>query len=236
MSAEPAPDAPKSLKDPSRLAARKALLGEPHLTALRALAQRIAEARDAEVPEPDPLDGGVEARLLLLLETPGPAIRGTGLVSRDNPTGTAANLFRFLAEAGIARADTLIWNAIPWVIHAPGALNRAPRRSELVAAMPWLAPLLACLPSLRVVVLAGRVAGMLRPTLVALRPDLAVVAIPHPSPTYVCTAPSVAERIRAGLGEAASCIDRGHRAAFAGNCPALPLNAGNGPRSGTSSG
>lgn len=196
------PARPKSLADPAALAARRALVAAPHLAPLRVLAGRISRERGAPVPDPDPLDGGVRARLLLLLETPGPAIARTGFVSRDNPTGTAANLFRFLSEAGIARCDTLIWNAVPWVVHAPGALNRAPRRSELQAAAPYLAPLLACLPRLAVVVTAGRVAGAARVELERLRPDLFVVAIPHPSPTYVCTAPSVAERIADGLHRA----------------------------------
>ena len=198
----PEPAFPKSLADPEALAARRALRDAAHVAPLRAMAAEIATAFDAPVPDPDPLDGGVGARLLLLLETPGPAIVRTGFVSRDNPTGTAANLFRFLAEADLARADTLIWNAIPFVIHAEGALNRAPRRAEIRAAAPCLAPLLALLPDLVVVVLAGRVAGTARETIAALRPGLPVLAIPHPSPTYVCTAPDVSARIRAGLAEA----------------------------------
>lgn len=175
----------------------------PHVRPLRAFARRIAAERGAEVPDPDPLDAGVEARLLLLLETPGPSIGRTGFVSRDNPTGTAANLFRFLAEAGIARRDTLIWNAVPWVIHAPGALNRAPRRSEAAAA-PYFAPLLALLPRLAVVVPAGRFAQAAAAPLSALRPDLPVIPIPHPSPTYVCTSSTVRVRILAGLSDAAA--------------------------------
>ncbi|GJE69334.1 uracil-DNA glycosylase [Methylorubrum podarium] len=198
------PDAPKSLRDPAVLDARRAMADAPHVRPLRSLAQRIAAESGAEVPDPDPLDGGVEARLLLLLETPGPSIGRTGFVSRDNATGTAANLFRFLNEAGIARRDTLIWNAVPWVIHAPGALNRAPRRSEAAAAAPYLAPLLALLPRLAVVVPAGRFAREASAPLATLRPDLPVVPIPHPSPTYVCTAPSVRERILAGLRQAAT--------------------------------
>lgn len=198
------PDAPKSLRDPAAVAARRAMADALHIRPLRLLAHRIAAERGAAVPDPDPLDGGVEARLLLLLETPGPSIGRTGFVSRDNATGTAANLFRFLREAGIARRDTLIWNAVPWVIHAPGALNRAPRRSEAAAAAPFFAPLLALLPRLRVVVPAGRFAQDAAAPLAALRPDLPVVPIPHPSPTYVCTSPSVAQRIRAGLSEAAA--------------------------------
>lgn len=198
-----APDQPKSLRDPAALAARRALVDAPHIAPIRALARRIADERRAPVPDPDPLDGGVNARMLLLLETPGPAVVRTGFVTRDSATGTAANLFRFLAEAGIPRADTLIWNVVPWVIHAPGALNRAPRRAELRAAEPYLAPLLDLLPGLAVTVLAGRFAGEARPAFEALRPGLPVVGVPHPSPTYVCTAPAVPERIRAGMAEAA---------------------------------
>ncbi|TXM74476.1 uracil-DNA glycosylase [Methylobacterium sp. WL12] len=198
----PEPATPKSLADPEALAARRTLRDGAHGAPLRVLAARIAAEFGAPVPDPDPLDGGVRARLLLLLETPGPAIERTGFVSRDNRTGTAANLFRFLAEADIARADTLIWNAIPFVIHAEGALNRAPRRSEIKAAAPCLAPLIALLPDVAVVVLAGRVAGMAGDTIAALRPDLPVLMIPHPSPTYVCTAPDVSARIRAGLRQA----------------------------------
>ena len=203
----PEPASPKSLADPAVLAARRDWIEAPHVAPLRAMARTIAAERGAPVPDPDPLDGGVAARLLLMLETPGPAIVRTGFVSRDNPTGTAANLFRFLAGAGIARCDTLIWNAVPWVIHAEGALNRAPRRAEVRAAAPCLAPLLALLPELAVVVLAGRVAGEARAGIAALRPDLPVIAVPHPSPTYVCTAPEIALRIRAGL-DAASVILR----------------------------
>ena len=198
-----APDQPKSLSDPAQLAARRALVEAPHIAPIRVLARRVSAERDAPVPDPDPLDGGVNARMLLLLETPGPAVVRTGFVTRDSATGTAANLFRFLAEAGIARADTLIWNVVPWVIHAPGALNRAPRRAELRAAEPYLAPLLDLLPGLAVAVLAGRFAGEARPALASLRPGLPVIGVPHPSPTYVCTSPSVPERIRAGLAEAA---------------------------------
>jgi uracil-DNA glycosylase len=94
------------------------------------------------------------------------------------------------------------------VIHAPGALNRAPRRFEAAAAEPYLPPLLALLPRLAVVVPAGRFAQAAAAPLSTLRPDLPVVPIPHPSPTYVCTSPSVRERILAGLIQAKSLLGR----------------------------
>ncbi|MCJ2129004.1 uracil-DNA glycosylase [Methylobacterium sp. E-045] len=204
----PEPDAvrPKSLADPEQVALRRACRDAAHVAPLRALARRISAEQAAEVPDADPRDGGIGARILLLLETPSSSIGRTGFVSRDNPTGTAANLFRFMAEAGIARRDSLIWNAVPWIIHAPGAPNRAPGKAEIASAATYLAPLIDLLPSLAVVVLAGRVAGLSREPLSRLRPGIPILAIPHPSPTFVCTSPLVAQRIVEGLGQAAAML------------------------------
>jgi uracil-DNA glycosylase len=176
----------------------------PHVAPISAPVRQIARETGRPVPEADPADGGVHARMLLLLETPGPSHALTGRVSRDNPTPTAANLRRFLSEAAIAREDTLIWNAVPFVIHLPGAANRAPRRDELRAGLGFLPRLLALLPHLRVAVLAGRTAGEAAPVLAAARPGLPVLRMPHPSPTYVCTSPDIPRRIAATLAEAAS--------------------------------
>ncbi|WP_156678197.1 uracil-DNA glycosylase [Sphingomonas profundi] len=165
--------------------------------------RRAIAATGRRVPDFDPRDGGVAARLILLLETPGPGGDGPRLVSRDNPTGTARNLTRFLAEASISRADTMLWNAVPWIVHAPGARNRPLRRGEIREGLAMLPPLVALLPRLRVAVLAGAVAAEAAPVIARERPTVAVLRMPHPSPTYVCTSPQVAARIRQTLAEAA---------------------------------
>ena len=176
----------------------------------RLVAALRAEHGGRDVPGFDPLDGGTEARLLLLLETPGPRIGRTGgIVSRDNPTGTGRNLRRFLEGAGLARADTVIWNAVPWVIHAPGARNRAPRAAEVEAGLRALPRLLDLLPHLEVAVLAGRIAKRARGVLEAARPGLRVLAMPHPSPTFVCTSPDVPARIAAALAAARAVLEEG---------------------------
>jgi uracil-DNA glycosylase len=174
----------------------------PHVAPISALARQIGRETGRPVPEADPADGGVHARMLLVLETPGPSHALTGRVSRDNPTPTAANLRRFLSEAAIAREDTLIWNAVPFVIHLPGARNRAPRRGEIRDGLLFLPRLLALLPRLHVAVLAGRVAAEAAPVLHAACPGLPVLHMPHPSPTYVCTSPDIPRRIAATLAEA----------------------------------
>ena len=192
------PSAPRGLGDPAEVARRWALLGEPRMAALLDLVARLRAER-GDTPFPDPLDGGAEARFLLLLETPGPRIARTGFVSRDNATGTAANLFRFLEKAGIPRRDTLIWNAVPYVVHAPGALNRAPKTAEAADGARYLGPLVDRLPDLTVVSLSGRFARLARPDIERLRPGLPIVEMPHPSPTYVNTSPAVAQRIDEAL-------------------------------------
>ncbi len=190
------------LADPLALAARRAALQAPAMAPLRDFAARLRAAR-GPTPDFDPADGGGAARVLLLLETPGPSIGRTGFVSADNATGTAANLRRFLAESGLDRRCLAIWNTVPWVIHTGGP-NRAPRRDEIgqgLAALPGLLPLL---PELRCAVLSGRIAGLAEPVLQQLRPGLALIRVPHPSPVYVCTSPDIPRRIVAGFAQAAA--------------------------------
>ena len=116
--------------------------------------------------------------------------------------GAARNLRHFLDRAAIARTETLIWNAVPWVIHAPGARNRAPRQAEIAAGLRELPGLLDLLPRLAAVVLAGRVAGQALHPLRTAYPHLRAVTMPHPSPTYVVTSPTVPARIAEALAEA----------------------------------
>lgn len=171
------------------------------MQALEAYREALLAQYDA-VPHFDPLDGGADAPVLILMETPGPGATPLRFVSRDNPTGTARNLRRFLAEAGIARADTVLWNVVPWVVHPPGARNRPLRRGEIAAGLGTLPSLLAALPRLRIAILAGRPAAGAAPIIARERPNIAVLVMPHPSPTYVCTSPAVPQRIAAVLAEA----------------------------------
>ena len=190
------------------LKARAALLGEPHVRPIEGW--RLAHtSADRPLPHVDPADGGVEARLLLLLETPGPGRTPLRFVSRDNPTGTGANLRRFLDETGIPRCDVVIWNAVPWVVHAPGARNRAVRAGEVRDGLAMLPGFLSLLPRLSAVLLAGRVAALAESIVRERLPNAAVVRMPHPSPTYLCTSPAHPARVRAALGEVASVLQGG---------------------------
>ena len=170
-------DAPRGLRDPAEVARRRAMLGEPHAAPLAAFAASLRGR--GEVPDLDPLDGGVDARMLLLLEKPGPktspARGGSGFVSADNDDPTAAAAWAFLREAGIARRDRVIWNTVPWW---NGTIRFTP--AERRAGLETLPALLDLLPRLEVAVLVGRQAQSARPILEERR--VAVHASAHPSP------------------------------------------------------
>jgi uracil-DNA glycosylase len=81
----------------------------------------------------------------------------SGSVSRDNPDQTAKAFNKLLAEAGIAPAQTLIWNVVPWYIgNAELTKIRPARVADLREAEEHLVELLGLLPVLSAVVLVGR--------------------------------------------------------------------------------
>ncbi|XVS66681.1 uracil-DNA glycosylase [Actinosynnema sp. CA-299493] len=156
-----------------------ALLKAPHLAKLTEFAQRIATERKADVPLFDPASGGVNAKVLLLLESPGPASSGSGLNSPDNDDPTAANVFAAMAEAGLSRRVSLSWNVVPWYL-----ANREPSPADLRAAVPYLVELLRMLTALKAVVVLGRPAGT-GWTLSGRGHKLKVFNAPHPSPLSI---------------------------------------------------
>lgn len=176
-------DAPKSLADSAAVKVRRAALTEPHVAPLTAFVTRLrAQAPKADgVPDFDPLDGGVQAECLFLLEAPGGRAVGSGFVSRNNPDETAKNFFQLNQEAGLPRERTVTWNVVPWYVGS-GSKIRAATRSDIKASEPYLRELLRLLPELRVVVLVGRKAQRAKPVFERLVPQCAVFQCPHPSP------------------------------------------------------
>jgi len=181
------PTEPRTHRDTSTVAAKLDRLEEPHIAPLTALARRIAAERGADVPLFDPSSGGTNARVLLLLESPGPRSatgqRGSGLISMDNDDGTAANGFLGLVESGLPRPLTLNWNIVPWYLRAV----RTPTPAEIGEAAPYLGRLLDLLPDLRVVLLLGKAA---QAGWAASGPGgVRTLHAPHPSPQNFNTRP-----------------------------------------------
>ena len=159
------------------------------MTALNRYVDRL-RATFGPIPHFDPFDGGTNARILVLLETPGPSNASVRFTSRDNPTGTAKTLRALSSLARINRNDTVIWNAVPWVLDRRGKRLRVPSPSDLKTAATLLPELLALLPNLGSVILAGKTAGRLETEIARIAGSLKILRMPHPSPTYVNTSPS----------------------------------------------
>lgn len=176
-------DAPKSLADSAAVQARQAALTKPHVAPLVAFVRRLRrEAPNADgVPDFDPLDGGINAECLFLLEAPGGKAVGSGFVSRNNPDETAKNFFQLNEEAGLPRARTVTWNVVPWYV-GNGTKIRAVNRADIKASELHLRDLLRLLPALRAVVLIGRKAQRAKSVFERFAPQCAVFQCPHPSP------------------------------------------------------
>ena len=176
------PDAPRSLRDAGAREARRRLLTEPHVRPLKEYVEGLRARSPAEFPDFDPLDGGVEARLLFLMEKPGPMTsaerigrEGSGFISRDNDDPTAQAVFNFMREAGIPRRETVLWNLIPgW------NGERKVTGPEMKAGVQETLRLMPLLPRLRGVVFVGAKAERARRHLEATR--LSLHGSAHPSP------------------------------------------------------
>jgi len=162
---------------------RKAMLRQPHVAKLTDYAATLRERGSIEVPEFDPLDGGIEARALFLFEKPGPmtATDGNGkrsgsrFISRNNDDPTAEATFNFMQQAGIERKQTVIWNVIPWWNY-----TRKVSRSELSEGVECVKDLIDLLTKLSVVVMVGQKAARAKSYLETTR--LALITSDHPGP------------------------------------------------------
>lgn len=166
---------------------------------------------DRAIPGFDPNDGGSAAKVLFLLEAPGPRAVDSNLISRDNNDKTAANFNALLENAGIVRAETALWNVVPWYIgNANHTKIRPARVSDLREADAQLAKLLHLMPELRAVVLVGRKARhkSVRALIEREAPHVGVFKCYHPSPLVLNGRPHNREAILEALMDVRGWVDR----------------------------
>lgn len=160
------------------------------------LRERLGD--DAIVPWFDPADAGTAARVLWLLEAPGPKATiergGSGIVSCNNNDGTAESTWRTREEAGLARGLVAHWNVIPYYLGSETRI-RAWNPGDVAAAGPLLAELLGMFGSLRCVILGGRAPQRAWRDHAPAGHGLRVIECPHPSPTNVNTRPGTRDAI-----------------------------------------
>jgi Uracil DNA glycosylase superfamily len=156
------------------------MLDLPHVARLAAYVAELRHHGFPQVPDFDPLDGGVEARTLFLFEKPGPMAVKSGFISRNNDDPTAEATFKFMEQAGIPRKLTVIWNVIPWW---NGTCNVT--RPELHQGVECVQELVKLLPRLCTVVMVGRNAARARKHLESL--NVVLIESYHPSPVVRAT-------------------------------------------------
>jgi uracil-DNA glycosylase len=183
-------DAPKTLGLRAERLRRLELLSQDHIAPLTAFVERIREAEglDDEVPYFDPLDGGVNARCLCILEAPGAKAVASGFISRNNPDETAKNSFLLYQEAGIPRSETVLWNIVPWYI-GDGSRTREADGNDIREGLEYLRKLIQLLPRLQAVVLVGQKAQKVERDIRRANPRLRILRSPHPSPLFVNNKP-----------------------------------------------
>lgn len=173
-------DVPHSMRDVGVRKRRRAMLMQPHVAPLTAYAAKLRQQGAGEVPDFDPLDGGVDAEILFLFEKPGPMTsdgKGSGFISRNNDDPTAETTFKFMEQAGISRKLTVTWNLIPWWNG-----KRKVTTHEVRKGLACLGDLVRLLPRLRAVVLVGNHAAKAKEHLETAYPRLTVLTSAHPSP------------------------------------------------------
>lgn len=174
-------DRPRSMRDINVRCQRYAMLSLTHIAPLTAYAAELRKRANVQVPDFDPLDGGVNAQVLFLFEKPGPMTAalgrrtGSGFISRDNDDPTAEATFKFMEQASIPRKLTVIWNIVPWWNG-----TRKVTSAELKEGVASMESLVKLLPALSVVVMVGGKAAKAKRFLE--NTGLELIYSYHPSP------------------------------------------------------
>lgn len=141
----------RALSNAAEIEKRRQQLHLPHMKEIQSYLEELRSRHVGSVPNFDPLDGGKNARILFLLEKPGPKAFKSGFISRDNNDSTAEAILNFMTQAQIPRGETLLWNVVP-------SWNGTTKVTgpELEFGMGCLNQLVELLPRLRSIVFVGR--------------------------------------------------------------------------------
>lgn len=145
--------------DPAVVEEKKQRIRAPHVKPLNDLADRIADAEGLQrghVPYVDPDQGGIHARMLVLLDNPSTkaeAGTGSGLLSLDNNDRTARNCREAYERHGVDCRDVVHWNVVPFPV--AGVKNGGSTNAERTRAVPWTCEVVGLLEKLQIVLLLG---------------------------------------------------------------------------------
>jgi hypothetical protein len=142
--------------DPSVVRDKLARVASGPTGPINALVDRLHAARPGSfIPYVDPDCGGIDARILMLFQDPGPraGAHGSGMLSNSNDDPSAETVWHLFDETKIAWRDATPWNSVPWYT---GGRNSEGDRSAGINA---LEELVGILRRTQVVVTFGGVAA-----------------------------------------------------------------------------
>ena len=182
---------------------------KPH-SDIKGLVARIRRETGCVVPDVDPEGAGADARVAMIMLTPGPAQGGAQMTRILSPTTnsdqSALNLRKLMLEASLPESLCVFWNAVPWSLDR----RRDPTPLELARGVNYLKEFIVLLPQRRAVVALGQVAQR-----ACLQAGVTAINVPSPSPLAVAQPgsrpnPKSARwlKIREGLREAAALASR----------------------------
>lgn len=150
------------------------------------LEEYVTELRKTgrDVPDFEPRNGDTRAKVLFLLEAPGPMASGerggSGLISQYNNDPTARRTKRFIESSLLNQKDLVLWNIVPWYIGNAKKI-RHPNSIDLNEGIQALAKLLSLMRDLQAIVLFGQHAQRTASD-IQLHTNVRIFYSPHPSP------------------------------------------------------
>ena len=148
--------------DADVVADKLARIRDPHVRPLNALSDVIADSvglPHGHVPYVDPDQGGINARMLVLLDNPSTKAEsgtGSGLLSLDNNDRTARNCREAYERHGVSHADVVHWNVVPFPV--AGIKNGGSTPAERTRSVQWTKALVELCPRIEIVLLLGAAA------------------------------------------------------------------------------
>jgi uracil-DNA glycosylase len=193
-------DRPRLFRDRNEVAIREKDIFSTKVAPLNHWVQNLRDrlGPDVIIPWFDPCDGGCEAKILWLLEAPGPMATsergGSGFVSCNNNDGTAQNSWQTRVDADVPRQIVVHWNVIPYYLGSNTRI-RAHNPTDIAAVGPLIIELLYLLSQLQVVLLGGEAARKVWEGYAPKHTNLQSITCPHPSATNLNTRPEYRVRI-----------------------------------------
>lgn len=179
-------DYAKSLGDLKVVEERLNMLNNDNVKDLTMYVEKLRKryCLNKQIPFFDPMDGGVFAKCLFVLEAPGPNAVKSGFISRNNPDETAKNMFDLLQELKIPRSETILWNIVPWYI-GRGEKIRPANNNDIEEGYKCLEELIVLIKRIKLIVLVGLKAQRIEKLLINNYRKLKIIKCYHPSPLYI---------------------------------------------------